>query len=296
MAKVASNFFLPDENCVLGYRNVRDTAVLQPAREYTEGLWERYRSFADCHFLEDARQHFLQRYWEMYLTVALMEQDCAPVRVGGSGPEFFFPFDGRRVWVEAIAPGPGKGNDRVPDDLAEYGFSVPTEKILLRYTSALKAKRDKLICDQRKEIVSAADAYILALNCRDIPHAWLGGVIPFVVQAYLPFGPLSLTFDRRTGKVVDRSFQRRESLSKQSGTLIPTNSFLDPAYSAISAVIHSSVNAANAPLVLGADFLVLHNPLARPLGTKLFSQYRQYVFADGKVKVIEPSKRIRRTV
>jgi len=295
MVKVGCSFFMKGQDCEPGYRNVRESAFLRPAREYTEKLWRLYAPYADCHFRQDARRHFLQRYWEMYVTAALMEYGHEPYRVGGTGPEYFFLFDECRAWVEAIAPGPGEENDRVPDNLADLGFRVPTEKILLRYTSALRAKRDKLLQDQRKGIVSTDDAYILALNCRNIHHAWFGGVIPYVLQAYLPFGPLSMMLDLSSGKAIGRSFERRKSVSKQSGASVATTAFLDPAYSGISAVIHSSVNAANAPVVIGEDFLVLHNPLARrPLGLKLFSQWRQYIFADDQVRVIEPDKALYR--
>lgn len=52
-----------------------------------------------------------------------------------------------------------------------------------------------------KGIVSADDSYILlAINCRQIPHAQCGSVIPYVVQTFLPFGNAAVTFDVRTGK------------------------------------------------------------------------------------------------
>ena len=56
---------------------------------------------------KDARKHFLERYWEMYLTVALIGSGFVPKRVGNTGPEFFIEVEARRFWVEAIALGPG---------------------------------------------------------------------------------------------------------------------------------------------------------------------------------------------
>jgi len=290
IAPMARSFFIDGTDCERGYRNVRESKFLEPARNYTEKLWRVYEPYADRHFRHDAKKHFLQRYWEMYLTVALIESGVDPVRLNGTGPEFYFEHDGHRVWIEAIAPGPGQGKDRVPKDLSKHGFSVPTEKILLRYTSALTAKRDKLLIDRTRGIVKPQDGYILAINCRAIPHAWLGGVIPYAIQAFLPFGPLTLMFDIRTMHITERYFQRREAVSKQSGASVSTKAFLDPSFAGISAIIHSAVDAANAPVVLGADFFVLHNPLATVcVPINLFSHWKQFEFTNDQVTAIEPN-------
>ena len=110
-----------------------------------------------------------------------------------------------------------------------------------------------------------------------------------MIQAFLPFGPYTTTFDRRTKAITGRSFERREAIAKKSGNLVSTKPFLDPKFSGVSAVVHSGVDAANAPVVLGTDFYVLHNPMAaNPLPIELFSHWRQYVFADDHVTVVEP--------
>ena len=60
-----------------------------------------------------------------------------------AGPEFYFLHDGCKVWVEAVAPGPGDGEDRVPDYCYGKVSKLPDEKILLRFTNALDKKRNK---------------------------------------------------------------------------------------------------------------------------------------------------------
>jgi len=290
MRKPQQSFFLPGDVCDPGYLNIRRVPFVRPAKRYVERLWRVYAPYADRHFREDARKHFLQRYWEMYLAVALKDAGFTPVKLTDKGPEFFIEIDGRRVWVEAIAPGGGQGPDKVSEFPLEEAFNVPTEQVLLRYTSALAEKHAKYRRDVEKGIVGPSDGYVLAINCREIPHARFGSVIPYVVQAFLPFGNAAVAFDVRTGKIVDKYFERRESVSKRNAAKISTTAFLDPAYAGISAIIHSAVDAANSPVVLGEDFFVLHNPLAsQPNGTGTFSRWRQYVFEDDRIRTIEPS-------
>ena len=290
MRKPPQSFFLPGEDCDPGYLNIQRVPFVRPAKRYVERLWRTYAPYADRHFREDARRHFLQRYWEMYLVVALKDAGFTPIRLADEGPEFFIEIDGRRVWVEAIAPGGGHGPDKVPEFPFGEAFNVPTEQVLLRYTNALAEKHAKYRRDVEKGIVEPDDGYVLAINCREIPHARFGGVIPYVVQAFLPFGNPAVAFDIRTGMIVDKYFERRESVSKLNAVKIPTTAFLDPAYAGISAIVHSAVDAANSPVVLGEEFLVLHNPLAsRPIGTGTFSRWRQYVFESNRIRTIEPS-------
>jgi hypothetical protein len=286
---VPSSFFLPGDDCDPGYLNIQRLRFVRPAKQYVEQLWRTYAPYADRNFREDARKHFLQRYWEMYLTVSLIGSNLTPVKAADEGPEFFIEIDGRRVWVEAIAPTGGQGPDKVSEFPLGEAFNVPTEQVILRYTNALAEKYAKYRRDVEKGIVGPGDGYVLAINCREIPHARFGGVIPYVVQAFLPFGNAAVAFDVRTGKIVDKYFERRESVSKLNAVKIPTTAFLDPEYAGISAIIHSAVDAANSPVVLGEDFIVLHNPLAaHPIGTETFSRWRQYVFADDRISTVEP--------
>jgi len=129
MRKPQQSFFLPGDVCDPGYLNIRRVPFVRPAKRYVERLWRVYAPYADRHFREDARKHFLQRYWEMYLAVALKDAGFTPVKLTDKGPEFFIEIDGRRVWVEAIAPGGGQGPDKVSEFPLEEAFNVPTEPV-----------------------------------------------------------------------------------------------------------------------------------------------------------------------
>lgn len=264
-------------------------------REYADRLWTLYEAFADPHFREDACKHFLQRYWEMYLTVALMANGARPIRTGNAGPEFHYLYRKQRVWIEAIAPSGGVGDDEVKENDPSDNFRVPVERILLRYTAALREKRLKVAKDIARGIVGPSDAYVVGVNGRGIPYAPWGNTLPYMVQALFPIGPLVLTFDRRTKRITNRSYERREAVTKRSGVNVPTTAFLDPSYADISAAIHSSIDAANNLRRLGGDFYVVHNPNARnPLPIEAFGQWPQYVYANDEVTCIPPSRRTSR--
>lgn len=276
-----SAFFLSGEATDPGYLHVRDGQQWAEAKAFTEDLWTTYRPFADPHFLADAQNHFLQRFWEMYLACTLIHRGFEVKRVGHEGPEFYFLCKGRRIWVEAIAPEPGTGADRVPEIQRGQCYTVPTDKILLRYTHALDAKHKRYKAAVAKGIVQPGEQIVLAINSRGIPHAPNGAEMPYVIKALLPFGALTYVVDTKTNKLTDSFHQHRSQLLKANTAPVATTSFLDPRFSHFAAVLHSSVDCANSPRELGEEFLVLHNPMASPsLPKDLFSWCRQLEFYD----------------
>lgn len=285
MATNQSCFFRPGDCEDLSYKYIRDLPHHEQSREFVESLWSLYHTFADRHFLEDARAHFLERYWEMYLGVALLNRGLQLVRSGNEGPEFYFVHNHRKIWVEAVAPGPGTTSERVSE--IQYGevSLVPTEKILLRFTNAIVEKRQKYLTALSRGIIRPSDLYLLAINSRRIPHAPLGNTMPFFVQALLPFGNLAVVIDKNTGKISDTFYQSRESVIKESGAPVSTKAFLEPQFGFVSAVLHSAVDCVNRPKLLGGDFSVLHNPLAsHSLNRIIFRWCEQMFYREGVIE------------
>jgi len=280
---------LPGDAPSRAYRNIRDKTdgPAPEARAFIEELWSRYGGLEDPHFRSDAQAHFLERFWEMYLAVSFMERGLTPTRAGDAGPEFWCKHQGQKIWVEAVAPGPGTGEDRVEEPEIGVATDVPTEKIVLRFTSAVAEKRRRYLAANESGLVDQSAAYVLGINSRGIPHAPFGNTLPFFVQALLPIGAPTLVIDRTTGKAVDAYYALRETVQKAAGTPISTSTFLDPDSAFISAVLHSGVDCVNRPAALGDDFCVLHNPGAsRPLAMTTFAWCRQYVFAGDELKVL----------
>lgn len=259
------SFFQTEGNCEPAYKGLRDLDKVAHHRRFVEELWNTYAPFADAHFLSDARTHLQERFWEMYLGCTLLQNGFNLCNPSAKGPEFYCRIEGVRCWFEAITPGPGDGPDSVPE--MEYNVHVatrvPEEEILLRLRHAIHEKYRKLQDYLSDKTVYEDEAYVLAINSRRIRPIVSDSTLPMIVKAVFPFGNLSVSFDTLTGKVVDEYHEHRDHIVKQSGSTVSTDVFMDPQYACISAVLYSSVDVANYPSVLGADFRLVHNPLAR---------------------------------
>jgi len=267
-----------------GYENTRDHPCGIEHKHFVEYLWCRFQHLADIHFREDARNHFSQRFWEMYLAVVLLEHGFKLEHQRDDGPDFYASVGNSRIWFEATGPGPGEGPDQVPQLVFGEVAEVPIEKILLRFTNALAEKGQKYAESLAKGIVSQKDHYVLAINSERIRHAPDGNSIPYFIQAFLGFGPFAFAIDPKTGEVTDSGYQYRPAVLKKSGSSVSTRAFLDQDASFCSAVLHSGVDCANHPDQLGGDFSVLHNPNAqRPLGNEVFDWCNQYFYTDGRL-------------
>ncbi|MGH7215663.1 MAG: hypothetical protein ACREIG_00350, partial [Nitrospiraceae bacterium] len=178
-------------------------------------------------------------------------------------------------------PGPGTGPDQVPQLVFGEATSIPTEQILLRFTHALDEKRKKYAAAMDKGIVSAEDHYVLAVNSRRIRHAPYGNSMPYFIQAFLPFGPLTVEVDTKTFELKNPFYPYRPEVSKVNGSPVSTRAFLDEEASFCSAVLHSGVDCANHPDKLGDEFSVLHNPRARrPLDATVFGWCEEFTLRD----------------
>jgi hypothetical protein len=202
----------------------------------------------------------------MYLYLTMQERGMNPQKGQGQGPDFYLELEDRRFWVEAIAPEAGDGKDRVPDAYGDLPGevvvrNVPKREILLRYTNALAAKRDKWIDWINRGIVDPSDGYLVAINGRGC-NDFLDGVIPMFIEAFLPFGDLTLVINKTTMKTEGRYFKHSDTVHKHNKAPVSTAPLLDEDYAPVTAVLHSLVDCGNRPEALGGDFVLLHNPKA----------------------------------
>ena len=55
------------------YACIRDDPSRKDDRNFVEELWQEYAPYAEPEFLEDAKRHFHQKAWEMYLACVFLK-------------------------------------------------------------------------------------------------------------------------------------------------------------------------------------------------------------------------------
>ena len=110
----------------------------------------------------------------MYLTCTLLQQShqhgyslSCPKRKKLGGPDILVEYGDFRIWIEAVTA--TNGAPTKPDSLAkpERGqeeYTIPDERIILRYTTALYEKHKKYLEYRAQGIVTESDAYVIAVN------------------------------------------------------------------------------------------------------------------------------------
>jgi len=265
------------------YKNLRDANASDAAagKAFVEQLWDRYFPYSDAHFLEEVRRDFHARFWEMYLTCALLEagpKHDYRVQCPKPGPDILIEHKGRRVWVEAVTATPGDPSK--PDSLVEridgQMSLVPTDRIVLRYSNAIAAKHAKYLDYLAAGIVSGADSYVVAVNSWSLGCSWTSGEMPRFLKAVFPMGALGYAIDAATRQIVDRKHQFRPIIQKNNRAGVSTEIFVNDEYRGLSAILHSHAHAfMNRPL--GTDFEIAHHPLAaQPVPAGLIPARREW--------------------
>ncbi len=256
----------------VAYCNIRAAANehTQSDRAECEALWETYEGYADPEFLVEIRSGFDVRYWEMYLTTALIDQGFDAL-CPKPGPDVGIEVDGRRLWFEATSP--SRGADGAPDQVPEMKAvrlgetpivqDVPNEKMVLRYLNSISEKFDRQYAAWLKAgTVKPEDAFVIAINPRRLGHDFVDTSPPRILQAAFAIGSPYISIDRKTLKAVDKGFQFRDTIAKASKALVKTGVFHQEKYVGLSGLLCSRVDAANRPDRMGDDFQLVPNPQA----------------------------------
>jgi hypothetical protein len=259
-------------------------------REFLEELWADYAPYADNNFPSELHKNLHPRFWEMYLTVSLLKQRKQVLsrsgRMGEGGPDTCVLDAGRHVWLEAIAPDRGCGDDAVPEMQCDGKCrDVPDEEIILRYRSGIHDKFRKLKSYLRTGTVRPHEPFVIALSGGGVPNVHQEQFLPRIIHALFPLGHYTVTVNPQTFDVVGEGFARREVLRKVNGAPVQTDVSLDSDYAPISGVLFSYADVCNAPVVIGADFVFCHNPLASTLLPRGWLRIgREYWFEGGELR------------
>ena len=262
------------------YAACRDTKWNPRYPHLVEELWAKFAPFCpDAHFLEDARSHFLERTWEMYLACVLLEHGQQLVRPPAKGPDICIVGGDNRVWVEAVAVKPGDGADRVlpreargrfretRSGVTGWGGVPPTDdSLILRYMSALDAKRQKFVGYMSDGIVKAGEPCIVAVSVAQIEDAEamcetrFG--VPVAVRALFGIGPMYLRVPIGSDEEATTGHHPQTEVVKKSGTRIPTNKFGSDACAEVSGVFCTCAGIVSTPKNRGAEIVFVNNPFA----------------------------------
>lgn len=250
---------------------------------------------ADSNFIQELCSGSEKRFWsrvsEALLSTCLKKIGLTPESSHGGGPDFYVFDNGRKIWIEVICPEP----TRLPSEWIESelgnAISFPHEQILLRWTSAIKEKAEKLLGSLdgkvkgyiEKGFVAQGDAYVIAVNGRKLrsgnPFPELLGIsqFPFAVEAVFAVGPYQIKLDRKTLKQTGDGYQHRPLITKPKGKPVPAYTFLDARFQPISAVWAVDIDGTSA-IGNSEPMAVVHNPNANnPISTGLLPAHNEYV-------------------
>jgi type I restriction enzyme S subunit len=205
-------------------------------------------------------------------------------KAGQQGPDFGLLHDGMTIWVEAIVPAPeGIPTEylRTPKVGEVILKTVPHREKLLRWTAALKEKHEKFQRYVQNGTIPMTDPTVIAINgCRLADwSADDNGVsrMPLAVEATFPIGPIAVPISRDGRSDGEATRIPRYSIENANGAEVRTDSFLNPLYANVSAVI----GVVKWDMLELLPLTVVHNPLAAvPLPTEIFAATKEYVADD----------------
>jgi hypothetical protein len=263
-------FRIPPDGCNLAYRNLfsATSGRAKAAREQCEELWRHFHDLADKNFADRFPFEFNQRWFEMYLGTALRDANL-DVSAPKPGPDFCVTVDGRQIYIEAVTPEAGhpQNPDRVPEPIYKDAYGepiasrVPHAQITLRLAGAFHAKAGVYNGYRFKKYIPQDATCLIAINLRDIPHAWADAQ-EFWMRALYGIGDRFVSFDLDGGAAVEGR-HNRELLQGTQGYSIEVASLLSDLHADIGGVIGSSADAGNIREPLGDDFVLMPHAKAR---------------------------------
>lgn len=259
------------------------------ARDFVAELFERAAAFLDPNLAHDLPIDFPSRFWEMCVTVMLLDADIGLRRSADrpivDGPDLLLE-DGT-TWVEAVSAGPGTGADAlVWPARFEGAFHIPDERIRLRLLGAVKEKQEKGKKYVARGTVRPDHRYVIAVNAGEVPWARTELHIPRILRTLFPIGPMEVLMDVSTGAVTGSRYAYSPQVLKENGSGVATDSFLSPTSALVSAVLYACLDEYNRPVPLGDAVHFVHNPsAANRLPNGFMMCGREYLPGDQAIDV-----------
>lgn len=254
-------------------------------------------------FTDGRDEHFYSYLWEMLLA-RYFRGIGLDLTSADEGPDFRINWNGRAIWVEAICPSPvglpADWLETIPAGEVRVR-ELPHEQMLLRWTAALKEKKEQLTGRIERDRYTGEEAmkpgylakgtvgpkepYVIAINaCRlgrselDLHHGI--SQLPFAVETAFPVGPVELVINRKTMQEVDKRHAYRPKIINPNSAEVPTDNFLNSDYASVSAVLGSPAGL-NAACGRKSPVAIVHNPLAiNALPTGILGADEEYIAED----------------
>ncbi len=261
------------DNVDIGYVNIREARARAEIeiRDAIDSMWAAYAPYADPDFKEAFARDPDARFWEMHLGCKLMASGKTLLAAeerkrDGGQPDICVLDEGRRIWIEAIAPEAGVcGQDQVrgPKPINEGGglAAAPVRQVQLRASSALLTKTRAIEKYLSQGTIGQEDVRLIAIGIGRFGSLVLDEPLPLAMSVVFPVGGQYITIDRETGAILEEGFHLSPEITR-AGSAIPRTAFLDPLFANVSGLVWSRTGIGHLgqrdrPLTL------VHNPLAK---------------------------------
>ena len=271
------------------------TASIKDRKEKVDKIWQKYKPYANEHFLKEYKLNgnFHARTWEMYLGATLASHGLnIKTSKKDDWPDFIV---NNSIYIECTACQNAETEEK-PDFVPSVKYNgtvqnVPEDKMIMRITSAIRAKHRDYNKHLEKGDIESNTPFILAVNSAALGYTQ-SGVFPIIYKVLFGIHH-PVVYYKREGLSVKRvgfDITTRKQMYKydeKKKAPIDLNLFLTDKYKEISAIIFCSNNITNAPEKLGDDCLFIPNPHAKnPIDPKMYSFFKQPEDVKSTINII----------
>ena len=220
-----------------------DHECCRRVRSQCEELWDVFAEHADRHFLREFALSFHQRWFEMYLTVAMTSADL-DVQCRKPGPDILVKREGRRIWIEAVCATMGEEGrpDSVPRTHPGAVRKEPMRQVVLRLRNSIQEKAKKFQAYIGNGILDHGDHAVIAVNGCEVSSRYPDECL---LRSLYGVGDMVAKFDRASGGIADWDHLHVPTIRKTSGAEVGVQPFIDGSMKQISAAIGSWTHAFN---------------------------------------------------